>query len=157
MNPAGRLLTIGYGNAVPADFFAALADQQVDLALDARLVPYGWHENYRGARFLAALVSEGRVSRARWSERLGNAAKRDGGEMRLADPGAIADLLTVLHRGWRVLVICGCAEVEHCHRRLIADLAQAADPDLIVEHLPTPPRPPRTASTSAAGSVETQR
>lgn len=144
----GILYTAGYGNAQPDDFFAALRDKPIDLALDARLMPWGWHQLYRKEAFLRALEERGGVKRAKWTERLGNVAKRDGGEMRLADTTAIDDLVGVLAKGRNVLVICGCAKVEVCHRLLIATLAQALAPSLAIEHLPTPPPAPRTPRSS---------
>lgn len=137
---SGILYTAGYGNLPPAEFFATLARSPVHLALDARLQPWGWDPLYRGEAFLRALESEGGAQRARWSRRLGNAAKADGGPMRLADPTVIADLLAVLRQGKDVLVICGCRDLARCHRRMIAELAQAAEPQLEVRHLEMPAR-----------------
>ena len=134
----GILYTAGYGHAQPEDFFAALRDKPIDLALDARLMPWGWHQLYRKDAFLRALEERGVVKRAKWTERLGNVGKFDGGEMRLSDPSAIADLVSVLARGRNVLIICGCGKYETCHRAMVARLAQELAPELQVEHLPTP-------------------
>lgn len=133
------LYTIGYGNAAPEAFFARVAEQTIYLALDARLRPWGWHAAYRGQAFLDRLVTDGQVTTARWSERLGNAAKANGGDMRLSDPAAIADLVAVLRLGrGPVLVICGCRDVAACHRRLIATLVLTAAPEVRVIDLETP-------------------
>jgi hypothetical protein len=151
------LLTIGYGNAQPEAFFAAVAEAHAYLALDVRLVPWGWHAAYRGEAMLAGLRGPGAASVARWSERLGNAAKTGGGEMRLADPAAVADLVSVLRmRRGPVLVVCGCRDASRCHRRMISDMAAALDPLIEVRDLATPapaPRKPKAAAAPAAGAA----
>lgn len=131
--PLGRLFTAGYGNKQPEAFAATL--EPVDVALDARLIAWGWHADYRGEGMLNLLRAAGAV-RARWAPRLGNPAKREGGEMRIADPTAIDDLASMLVRGMDVLVVCGCGKVKGCHRRMIADLTSARLPGLEVIDLP---------------------
>lgn len=136
--PTGRLFTAGYGNKQPEDFVATL--EPVDVALDVRLIAYGWHSQYRGEQMLNLLRVAG-ARRARWAPRLGNSAKREGGEMRIADSTAIDDLVSVLCRGMDVLIVCGCGKVKTCHRRLIADLVREQLHELEVVDLPrhTPP------------------
>ena len=137
----GRLLLLGYGGADPEDFFARITTLAPDLALDVRLIPYGWHARYRGQLFLQELRAAGARS-ARWSHRLGNLAKRDGGPMRLEDPAAVADVVAVLQTGRNVLLICGCAKEAACHRLFIAQQVQEHLPALVVETVPpVPPRP----------------
>jgi hypothetical protein len=131
----GTLYLIGYGNRPPEEFFACLAPLAIDVALDARLIPWGWHVRYRGEAFLRSLERDGRVGRARHAGRLGNLAKREGGPMRLADPEAIADLVRVLRGGRSVVVICGCGNGTTCHRALIGRLVTAAAPEIPVIEL----------------------
>ena len=129
----GRLLTAGYGNKQPEEFAASL--EPVDVALDARLIAWGWHADYRGEGMLNLLRAAG-ATRARWAPRLGNPAKRDGGAMRIADMTAIDDLVSVLRRGMDVLIVCGCGKVAGCHRRMIAELTRERLPSLEVIDLP---------------------
>ena len=144
------LLTAGYGAALPESFLAALVEGarlhtggMLDLALDIRLHPWGWHALYRGQAFLNALREAGVAHHARWAGRLGNQAKESGGPMRLADPQALDKLADILVGGDNVLIICGCAHVESCHRRMVATLLAECLPELRVIDLPPVPPAPR--------------
>jgi O-acetyl-ADP-ribose deacetylase (regulator of RNase III) len=144
--PLGVLATAGYGNAAPADWLAAMAAEPVDLALDVRLIAHGWAPEYREGAFLRALESSGAARRARHAKGLGNLAVRDGGAMRLADERQL-DLLTErLGEGRSVLIICGCAKPEGCHRRMIAERVVQRLPGLIVVDRPPVPRSGRAAA-----------
>jgi uncharacterized protein (DUF488 family) len=46
-------------------------------------------------------------------------------------------LVAHLQQGESLALLCVCAEVEHCHRRLVAELVQARLPGLPVIHLLT--------------------
>ena len=131
----GTLYLAGYGNRPPEAFFARLAPWRIAVALDARLIPWGWHPLYRGEAFLRALEQEAGIGRAKHAARLGNLAKRDGGAMRLADPAAITDLVRVLRSGRSVVVICGCRNGATCHRTMIGNLVSSAAPELAVVEL----------------------
>jgi hypothetical protein len=149
----GFLLTGGYGGADPDDFFAALGTltPAPDVILDIRLAPKGWSVRYSGQTFLDELAAACPGSRTRWVRKLGNAGRFDGTGMRLVDPSAIDDLVSVLRRGYNVLVICGCANESTCHRSLVKDLVSTQAPEVVhVSVPPVPPRPRRKASPEIA-------
>jgi hypothetical protein len=146
---SGRLLSAGYGGADPDDFFAALSalEPAPSVILDIRLAPKGWSPRYTGEAFLAELAAACPGARTRWVRRLGNAGRFDGSGMRLVDPGAIDDLVSVLHRGLDVLVICGCATESTCHRSLVVQLVSTQAPKVVhVSVAPVSPRPRHNAA-----------
>jgi hypothetical protein len=136
-----RLYLAGYGNAIPERFFEHMRSCAVDLALDARIFPRGWSPAYCGRAFLGHLVAEGGAARAQHAPGLGNAAKRDGGEMRLADGASLDKLVQRLQTGSVVMVICGCRDGARCHRTLIARLASEQLPELEIIEIGPPPKP----------------
>lgn len=138
----GRLILTGYGNAEPAAFFAALASEHPQEAVDIRLKPWGWHRDYRGEDFLAALREQAGVKNARHDARLGNPGRFDEDGMRLADEKGLNDIWRALHAGHDVAIICGCGKAEGCHRTLIATRLRDVDPALEVVDLPAPRRAP---------------
>ena len=145
----GTLYLAGYGGAAPDIFFATLQPYGIDVALDIRLVAKGWSPSYSGAEFLRRLVVDGGVKRARWAKGLGNAGRFDGTEMRLAEPHAVVDLISVLARGLSVVIICGCGTESECHRTLVASLVREQSLDIVIASIAMPPRPLRKAKVSA--------
>lgn len=55
------------------------------------------------------------------------------GGIRLEDPSAISSLIDLLEAGENVTVMCVCAEVATCHRRVVAELASEQMPGLEVD------------------------
>lgn len=153
---SGRLLTAGYGGADPDDFFAALAalTPAPGVILDIRLAPKGWSPRYSGEAFLDELTSACPGARTRWVRRLGNAGRFDGSGMRLADPGAIDDLVSVLRRGLDVLIICGCATESTCHRSLVVELVSTKAPEVL--HVSVPPVPPRLRRKAQIAGIKSR-
>jgi hypothetical protein len=147
--PRGKLYLAGYGGTAPDAFFETLRPYGVDVALDIRIAPKGWSPSYTGPEFLRRLVEDGGARRARWARGLGNAGRFDGTGMRLADPGAVADLVSVLDRGLSVVVVCGCGAEEGCHRALVAAKVREIAPDAEIAGIPMPPRPPRAKGPKA--------
>jgi uncharacterized protein (DUF488 family) len=74
---------------------------------------------------------------------LGNTTYVNQGQpITLADPEAgLPKLIAHLRQGESLALLCVCAEVEHCHRRLVAELVQARLPGLRVIHLLTTSTP----------------
>lgn len=153
----GRLILTGYGNAEPEIFFAALAVESPQEAVDIRLKPWGWHADYRGEAFLAALRERAGVTDARHDPRLGNPGRFDEGGMRLADEKGLNDIWRALRAGHDVAVICGCGKLAGCHRRLIAERLTAVLPELEIVDLPAPTRPrkPKPSPESADDAKST--
>ena len=143
VRPRGKLYLAGYGGTAPDAFFETLRPYGIDVALDIRIAPKGWSPSYTGSEFLRRLVDDGGARRARWARGLGNAGRFDGTGMRLADPGAVADLVSVLDRGLSVVVVCGCGDEAACHRALVAAKVREAAPYAVIASISLPPRPPR--------------
>ena len=145
----GRLILTGYGNAEPKAFLAALAEAHPAEIVDVRLKPWGWHADYRGEAFLAALLALPGVEEARHDPRLGNPGRFDEAGMRLADEKGLNDLWRALRAGRDVAIVCGCGKLAGCHRRLIAERLAAVLPGLELVDLPAPARS-RKAKTAEA-------
>ena len=66
---------------------------------------------------------------------LGNINYRSGGPIRLASPmQGLDELGSRLHLK-SVVLLCGCANVEVCHRKDVAEMAQSRWPSVLVRHL----------------------
>ena len=70
------------------------------------------------------------AKRYRWLDALGNLAIREGGSMRIQDPGAADALLDIASEhakaNGRVLFYCACEKPCACHRALVSKLVVAA-------------------------------
>lgn len=68
-----------------------------------------------------------------FGETLGNLNYKTGGPVRLANPGpGIACLVRKLQQGHNLLLLCGCANFETCHRREVVTLLKQAIPEIEV-------------------------
>jgi hypothetical protein len=68
-----------------------------------------------------------------FGETLGNVNYKNGGPIRLANPvEGIAYLVDLLQQSHNLLLLCGCAHYETCHRRIVVELLQERLPDLEV-------------------------
>ena len=112
MNP---LYTFGYSGKQPEELLA-LAEQLNATVADIRFSPRSRVPQWSGGR-LARLLGD----RYRPLPALGNRNYK-GGPIELVDPETgIAQVASLLaHQP--VILLCVCAEVEHCHRRLAAEI-----------------------------------
>lgn len=121
------LYTFGYSGRQPEELLA-LAEQLDAMVADIRFSPRSRVPQWSGGR-LAKLLGY----RYRHLPALGNRNYK-GGPMELVDPetgvAQVADLLA--HQP--VILLCVCAEVERCHRRLAAE-AIASRYGVAVTHL----------------------
>jgi rhodanese-related sulfurtransferase len=70
-----------------------------------------------------------------FGETLGNLNYKNGGPITLANPvRGIASLVDLLQQGHNLLLLCGCAHYQTCHRRVVAELLQQALPELTLIH-----------------------
>ncbi|MDQ2933848.1 MAG: DUF488 domain-containing protein [Chloroflexota bacterium] len=124
----GTLYTFGYARLHGGGDLRELLGQRVEVVVDVRLRPYSRNRAF-------SLGTRDTVETApyayRWLGGLGNAEYRTGG-MRLARPEEIEVLIQLLASGTNVALMCACADVTSCHRRLIADLAGERLPGLTV-------------------------
>jgi hypothetical protein len=129
------LKSYGYQHGTLAELQAlAAAGHQI---LDIRYQPRSRNPVWNG-RALAEALGE----RYTPAPALGNRNYK-GGPIALADPEAgLAQLLGLLQER-PVVLLCVCADVSHCHRLTVCELARAAAPALVIEHLAPPARPPQ--------------
>jgi hypothetical protein len=123
------LIPAGYGNplhrrAIPRLLAELPQARIVDIRLSARTAIPGW---------------SGAALHRRWGPRylhlssLGNMVYRQPGRIQVADlEGGVKDLLRLLDSHQVLLLLCGCAAYERCHRRLICEHVSARDPSLRV-------------------------
>ena len=127
----GMLYTFGYAGMHGGGDLRELLGQRVEVVVDVRLRPYSRKRAF-------SLGTRDTVETApyayRWLGGLGNAEYRTGG-MRLARPEEIEVVVQLLASGTNVALMCACAEVSTCHRRLVAELAGERLPGLAVVHL----------------------
>jgi uncharacterized protein (DUF488 family) len=127
----GTLYTFGYAGLRGGGDLRELLGQRVEVVVDIRLRPYSRKRAF-------SLGTRETVETApyayRWLGGLGNAEYRTGG-MRLARPEDIDVVVQLLTSGTNVALMCACAEVATCHRRLVADLAAERLPGLTIVDL----------------------
>lgn len=94
----------------------------VDIRWSSRSRLPGWSGAALRRRYGACYRDLGRL--------LGNRAYREPGQIRLPTlPEGVQALLQLLEQGQSpLLLLCGCAVYERCHRRVICEAVQAADP-----------------------------
>jgi uncharacterized protein (DUF488 family) len=131
-----RIYTIGYAGWAPA----ALRDHVLALGatlVDVRIAPTSKSPQWR-KEALAALMG----AAYRHLPALGNRNAFTGGPVALNDPErAIQPIAALLERG-PVVLLCGCADPQRCHRSVAAEfLAKRLGAE--VEHILAPERPAR--------------
>ena len=127
------------GYSIHSDHIAALMHTDPSLLLiDLRATPSSplaaWRRPY---------LVEAYGDRYGWlGETLGNAHYKTGGPILLKNPDSgIAHLLELLEQGYNLLLLCGCARYETCHRHEVVALLKQAMPTLTVifpDQLATP-------------------
>ena len=123
-----HLYTYGYqgGSHEDLQHYAAAGA----LILDTRLVPTSPNPRWRRAT-LERMLGQ----RYRWCKALGNVNFRSGGPVQIQDPEAGLQLLGELLLQSPVVLLCACRAWESCHRRVVAELAQATFSQLTTLHL----------------------
>ena len=129
----GDLFSFGYAGLRGADDLRhLLAGTGVETIVDVRLQPFG-RVPFNGPA-ASRLLIESVGPAYRWDKRLGNLAYRTGG-IEIKDIEAIEDVLDDLRAGRSVALMCVCANVAECHRRVLAEEAVRREPGLRVIHL----------------------
>ncbi len=130
------LYTLGYheaGSVTLVETLVALDVTLVDIrefAISQRGCWQGWWLAERFGRYYWHVPELGNV----WYQQPGHA-------LRLANPErGLPLLLARLADGEALALMCGCPQVERCHRKLVADLVQERLPCVQVIHFPVTPR-----------------
>lgn len=136
--PPRVLLPVGYGSQLHRSLIDQALVWPTALLVDVRWSPRsrlpGWGGAALRLRYGKRYLPLGHV--------LGNMAyrSRQSGQIQIADLGAgIQQLLGLLDEQSPLLLLCGCATYEQCHRRIICEAIQAADPSVAIlqpEQLP---------------------
>jgi uncharacterized protein (DUF488 family) len=121
--PRGRLVGFGCAGLDGASGLRKLLGDEVDIVIDVRI--NRWSSTFPA---FSTTTTQATVEAAgyayRWLPGLGNLGQRDGGEMRLADPGQVEVVVDELRAGRNVGVMCVCRDGRRCHRRLVVELAR---------------------------------
>jgi uncharacterized protein (DUF488 family) len=130
------IYTMGYAGWAPA----GLRDEVLRLGatlIDVRIAPTSKSPQWR-KEALAELMGERYVH----LPALGNRNAFNGGPAELAAPERAVEPVAALLTHGPVILLCGCARPERCHRGLAAAyLAERLGG--VVKHIPAPERPPR--------------
>lgn len=127
----GTLYTFGYSGLRTADDVADTLGDRATTVMDIRYSR--WSRNPTFSQRAAETIHAAGYA-YEWAQGLGNAEYRTAG-MRLADPSAVHQLTNRLGAGESVAILCACADVTTCHRKVVSDLAQNELPGLRVVHL----------------------
>ena len=105
---------------------------QFDLVVDVRLKPW----SRMMPRFSMPSLKKHLGERYEWMPEFGNLDYRSADQVRLANfPLGKEKLAVRLAQGQTVVLLCGCANIGTCHRRLVAERL-AAELGGEVQHLP---------------------
>lgn len=138
------LYTLGYAS-VNFEQLRQAAQARGALLLDIRFAARARRPEWNKGRLTAAFGDQ-----YQHLQSLGNQNYKSGGAIELVDPDAGLAIVRDLLDNQPVILLCGCKEVDTCHRKVVAELAQAAF-GCDVQHLTptdlsdwlTPPEPPR--------------
>lgn len=135
------IYTVGYARLRELKRLVDLAADLDAVVVDVRYQPYtsfkGWSRTD-----LHACLGRG----YRWVVGFGNVNYR-GGPVRLHDPAHGLAVVAPLLEAQSVILLCGCADVATCHRRLVADLLAEATGCPVEHLLAGPPVTPDEAVT----------
>jgi len=100
------------------------------LLIDTRYTPYS-----RLPLFRREALEAQYGKRYRWAGKyLGNLNHRTGGPIKLAQPEiGIPALVRYLTEGYSLVLLCGCASYEQCHRKVIVEAVQHLMPEVEVQ------------------------
>ena len=128
---SSKVYTLGYSNVDACEKLASWMADSKTLLIDIRYTPdsylYDWRGNY---------LQKHHGRRYRWAgEYLGNVNhKMNNSPIKLAnEKTGIRGLQQYLDEGFSLVLLCGCREYEHCHRKTVVDLLQQAMPDVVIE------------------------
>lgn len=115
------IYTTGYSGK-SADDLRALAERLDAIIVDIRLVPRSRWQKFWNKSALAAMFNERYV----WVEDMGNLKfKEKKIEIKNLDAG-IETVLAIENDGqYNLIILCGCSEYEHCHRKPVAEALRA--------------------------------
>lgn len=139
-----RIYTMGYCGRSPASILEFL--EKVDgVAVDVRMVPRSYVARFNGSAFQKVFGA-----RYLWVQDFGNINYKNGGPIAIADFDKGVKRLELLRTAGRVIVLmCGCPDVNVCHRKVLAQrLAEQWGAEVV--HLPPPPK---TAKPEPSGQT----
>jgi Protein of unknown function, DUF488 len=128
---SSKVRTLGYSNVGAGEKLASWMSDPKTLLIDIRHTPYSYLYDWRSE---SLQKQYGR--RYRWAgEYLGNVNhKLNNSPIKLANERAgIQGLRQYLDEGFTLILLCGCRDYEHCHRKTVVNLLQQAMPEVEVE------------------------
>jgi ASCH domain len=124
------LYPLGYASPQANERLASLMQHARMLLIDTRYTPYSRLPSFRREALEAHYGK-----RYRWAGKyLGNLNHTTGGPIRLAQPEiGIPALVRYLQEGYSLVLLCGCASYEQCHRKVIVEAVQRLMPEVEVQ------------------------
>ncbi len=134
----GTLYTLGYAEPNATERLATLMAQPRTAIVDIRYAPYSrWAASWNSR----ALMHTYGPIRYHHVKELGNVNyNKPDLPIQLADPDVwVQKCVKSLRQGWSLVLLCACKDYEHCHRKTVYELIQAAlSPRLINICTPRP-------------------
>ena len=128
--------TTGYGGRTRQQVVEATRAVN-GVLVDIRYAPYSQREGYNGSDFRRAMGDDEYV----WLKHFGN-KNYQGGPIELVDfERGVHYLDKILATGRPAVLMCACGRLDHCHRKVVAQLLQNIGFD--VAELPYAPAPAR--------------
>jgi activating signal cointegrator 1 len=110
------IYTYGYSGTSPAAL-KAYADKLGAMVIDIRYAP--WSRDPRWQK--QALEAMFGIHRYRWCQDLGNVNYKNGGRIELSNPARMVPRVRFWLREQPIILLCGCRDVETCHRKDAAE------------------------------------
>lgn len=130
-----KLYTIGYSGLNPADF-KRWVERENALVIDTRM---------SAASRIPAFTKSGLTkllgSQYRHVQALGNINYKSGGEIRIKDPAEGYRIVLGALTSSPVVLLCGCKDVDQCHRKVIADALEQSIGSTTIHLKPNELRP----------------
>ena len=130
-----KIYTLGY-SGWNVEAIKTFLESVNGVAVDVRMVPRSRVAAFNGTAF-SRLLGE----RYYWLSDFGNVNYKSGGPIAIADfDKGVERLGPLQNAGKAVVLLCGCPDVNVCHRKVLAErLAKRWDAE--VEHVAPPPKP----------------
>lgn len=133
-----KIFTLGYSGWKP-EAITELAQRMNALVVDCRLVPQSRYAPWNGVAFARRMGMHYLYVRA-----FGNVNYKlplEHAKLANFEQGALQVERCVANTGRPIILMCGCKDVQECHRRLVAK-SLANRWGATITHIPTPPKKP---------------
>lgn len=111
-----KIYTLGY-SGWKLDDVATVLDRLDGILIDVRMVPRS-----RNPAFNVNYLAKTFTNRYKWLRQFGNVNYKNGGPIAIVDFDAgTAELKPLADQGKAIILLCGCPNIDVCHRKVLAD------------------------------------